>query len=376
MTASPPRLPLRGTIVLDASRMLPGAVASRMFTDLGARVIKVEEPVSGDPMRAAPPLLGGVSAAFCAFYRGAESLALDLREPAGAAALLALAGKADVLMESFRSGTLERWGAGPEKLLAIHPGLVVCSLSGFGNRSPQAASATHDLNIVAWSGLLSLLPGDGVPRIQMADVATGLMACSAVLAALLGRARSGRGGWIDQPLSGGPMPFLTLPMAEAAGGGGFAESRLAGASASYRLYTCADGGRIAVGAVEEKFWEEFVRLLDLPDLAGSGRDGGAAGREAAERVQRRLEQRPRCEWLALFGERGLPVTAVHEPGDAGADLRAAGWIESTPLPGGGAIDLPAPYLRSLGATPTNPAPRLGEHTESILEEFGLAGPGR
>jgi len=373
---SPTALPLRGTIVVDVSRMLPGAVASRMLADLGARVIKIEEPGAGDPMRTAPPLVDGVGAVFCAFYRGAESVCLDLKEPAGAAAFCDLSGSAHVLIESFRPGTLDRWGAGPEKLLLIHPGLVVCSLSGFGNRAPDAAGVAHDINLVAWSGLLSLLPGGGVPRIQMADVAAGLMACSAVLAALLGRERSGRGGWIDQPLSGGPMPFLTLPMAEAAGGGGgFAENCLGGACPSYRLYTCGDGARLAVGAVETKFWVEFVRLLELSDLAERGWDRGAAGREVAESVERKLEQRPRAHWLALFRGRGLPVTAAHELQDALDDLRSAGWIEETPVPGGGTLALPAPYLRSLGVTPARPAPRLGEHTASILEEFGLARPG-
>jgi crotonobetainyl-CoA:carnitine CoA-transferase CaiB-like acyl-CoA transferase len=352
--------------------MLPGAVVSRMLADLGARVIKVEAPGAGDPMRAVPPLLGGVGAVFCAFHRGAESVCLDLKEAAGAAAFRQLCGRAQVLLESFRPGTLDRWGAGPEDLLTLHPGLVICSLSGFGNRGPDAAAVAHDINLVAWSGLLSLLPGEGLPRIQIADVAAGLMACSAVLAALLGCARSGRGAWIDQPLSGGPLPFLTLPMAEAAGGGGgLAENYLAGASPSYRLYTCADGARLAIGAVEKKFWAELVRLLELPELAERGWDTGAAGREAAERVQRKLEQKPRADWLALFRGRGLPVTAAHEPQDALGDLRAAGWIEDTPVPGGGTLAMPAPYLRSLGATPARPAPRLGEHTASVLQEFGL-----
>jgi crotonobetainyl-CoA:carnitine CoA-transferase CaiB-like acyl-CoA transferase len=343
-----------------------------MLADLGARVIKIEEPGAGDPMRWVPPLVDGVGAVFCAFHRGAESVCLDLRSPAGAAALCKLVRNAHVLVESFQPGTLERWGTGPEQLLSIHPGLVVCSLSAFGSRAPGAAVPAHDINLVAWSGLLSLLPGDGVPRIQIADVAAGLLACSAVLAALIGRPQSGRGGWIDQPLTSGPMPFLTLPMAELAGGGcGFVGESLSGASPCYRLYACGDGERIALGAVEPKFWVEFVRLLDLPDLADRGRDTGPAGREAAERVARALARNPRSHWLKLFAERGLPVTAARAPEDARVELRAAGWLEETPLPGGGTLELPAPYLRSLGATPARPAPRLGEHTEAVAEEFGL-----
>ncbi len=364
--------PLAGTTVFDLSRMLPGAVAARMLLDLGARVIKVEQPGIGDPLRLAPPLVDGVGAAFCAFLRGAESVCLDLKQPGDAATLKRLARRGDVLLESFRPGTLSGWGLGPEALLADHPGLVVCSMSGFGDRGPgSAGGVAHDLNLVASSGLLSLLPGDGVPRTQLADVSAGMLACSAVLALLLRRERTGRGGWVDQPLAAGPLPFLTLPLADAAaGGGGFAERYLGGACPAYRLYACADGLRLAVGAVEPKFWSRLVELLELPELAPHGLDPGPAGQRAAGRVQDRLAQRPRAHWLELAREHDLPVTPADDPDAALENLRASGWLEETPAPGGGKLSVPGPYLRSLGATPARRAPRLGEHTRAVLEELG------
>jgi crotonobetainyl-CoA:carnitine CoA-transferase CaiB-like acyl-CoA transferase len=358
-------------LVLDLSRMLPGAITARMLADLGARVVKVEAPRVGDPMRLAFPRVGGTGAAFCALYRGTESVCLDLRQTSDAAALCSLAGHADVILESFRPGTLEAWGAGPQTLLSKHPGLTICSLSSFGTEGPDSARVAHDVNLVASSGLLSLLPGEGLPGIQIADVAAGLLATSAILATLLGRASSGRGGWIDQPLSTGPLPFLTMALAEhAAGGGGMADTLLSGACPAYRLYDCGDGKRLAVGALEPKFWTKFVELLDLPELSGAGLNPGPAGRQAAQQVQQTLAAEPRDHWLALFENHGLPVSPVLGLGEA-TPGEMSGLMEKTPAPGGASLSAPGPFLPSLGVTPAEPAPGLGEHTSAVLGEFGL-----
>lgn len=344
--------PLRGTLVLDASRMLPGAVLARMLIDLGARLIKIEEPLHGDPLRNAPPLIDGVGAGFCAFYRGAESIGLDLRRAEDAARLRKLCRHADVLVESFRPGSMEAWGVGPERLQEINPALVICMLSGFGSRGADAVRVGHDLNFVALSGMLSLFPKDEVPQLQFADVSAGMLACTAVLGGLLRRTRTRRGVCIDQPLSGGPFPFLALRMAEeAAGGGGVSESLLSGRCPAYRLYRCGDGMAIALGALEPKFWDAFVDMLGLDDLAGLGLEGGPQGESVGRRVEQRLADEPRERWLELSAERGLPVTSVNQFAD---------------------VDLPGPFIPSLGRTPTRPAPRLGQHAEDLSREFGLA----
>jgi len=348
MSGVEPR-PLRGTLVVDASRMLPGAVAARMLAELGARIVKIESPENGDPMRRVEPRVDGTGAMFRAWYRGAESVCLDLRQPGDAERLRRLAGHADVLMESFRPGTLASWGLAPAELAGEHPRLVVCSLSSFGQQAAEAGRVAHDLNLVAAAGLLSLLPGDGVPRVQIADVSAGMLACSAILAALLGRERSGRGGWIDQPLATGPLPFLATAREElAAGGGGTAAVLLSGRCAAYRLYTCGDGKRLAVAVLEPKFWAGFVELLGLGDHIEAGLDPGPAGQAAARAVAEHLAKRPRDHWLAAAAAAGLPLSAVRELGaaDDGA------------------------FFPSAGAPLRGEAPALGEHTAKVLAEFG------
>ncbi|MFH1176850.1 MAG: CoA transferase [Acidobacteriota bacterium] len=365
--------PLAGVIVLDASRMLPGAVLVRMLADLGARVIKIEDPGGGDPLRHTPPLVNGVGAGFCAFFRGCESVALDLQDPAGAASLRRLSRHADVLIESFRPGTLESWGLDARRLAEANPALILCSLSGFGQQGAWRRRAAHDLNFAAQSGLLDLFGSPEVPRVQAVDVTAGLLAASGILAALLRRARTGRGIHLDQPLAAAPLPFLTWAWADAAaGGGGADEGILAGKCPAYHVYSCADGRRVALGAIEPKFWNEVTALLGLPELAGAGLDLGEVGVQAAARVASRLATQPASHWLALASERGLPLTLVSSAGEARLDpyFAEAGLLEETPTPGGQHLTTPAPYLPTLGRTPGRPAPRLGEHTARVLKELG------
>ncbi len=202
---------------------------------------------------------------------------------------------------------------------------------------------------------------------QIADVNAGLLACSAILAALLSRERTGRGSVIDQPLITGPLPLLAWPLADrVAGGGGVTDEQqlLTGGCAAYRLYTCADGAKLAVGALEPKFWVEFVEMLGLTGIEGAGLDTGPEGKRAAGRVEQRLATRPREHWLEQARQRGLPVTAVHDLTDAVDDpvLVATGLVPGSTC---------GPFLPSLGKLPERPAPRLGQHTDRLIEEFGL-----
>ena len=365
---APEEPPLAGTLVVDVSRMLPGAALARVLLDLGARLVKVEQPGSGDPMRHVEPRAGGAATGFATFFRGAESLCLDLSVRAGAERLLPLARRADVFVESFRPGTAERWGLGAERLRALNPALVYCSLPGFG--SGASGGVGHDLNFTAASGLLALLGAQGVPRAQLADLGAGLLAGSAVLAALLRRARTGRGARVEQPVASGPLPFTTWSLADAGRGEtGVQHSLLAGRTPSYRLYPCGDGRLLAVAAVEPKFWTAFLELVGLPELASAGADAGAAGERAAAAVARVLASEPRGHWLERAAERGLPVSAADDPETALAGEYYAGLLERTPLPDGGALEGAGPWLPSLGRTPGTPAPGLGEHTEALLREF-------
>ena len=365
-------LPLAGTLVLDVSRMLPGAVLARTLVDLGARVVKVEDPHSGDPMRVTPPLVGGTGAGFLAFFRGVESVALDLKSPAGAAALRKMARHADVLVESFRPGTLERWDLGYERLASLNPGLVVVSLSSFGSEGPDAGRIGHDLNFTAVTGFLSELPPGDLPRVQVADVGAGLLAVSSTLAALLLRNRTGRGVHVDQPLVTGPLPFLAWSFAEVGtGGGGVLDGILAGRSPGYRTYRCADGERVALGAIEPKFWAALCEMAGIPEHAGDGLDTGEAGADAAARLSAVFGSRPRADWLALSEVLGIPLTPVNDL--AAARDALAGRMERTSIPGGGVMPTPAAFLGVPGLRrPHAPAPALGADTSRVLHDLGLS----
>jgi len=365
--------PLEGVLVLDLSRMLPGAVLARQLIDLGARLIKVEEPGVGDPMRLVPPQVDGIGVGFAAFYRGAESITLDLRDDEGARCLRRLAISADIVVESFRPGTLEGWGLGFEELSAENPRLVWCSLSSFGAAPEARDRVAHDLNLSAMAGILDLV-GGRVPRLQLADITSGLLAGSAILAGLLARERDGVGRRLDQPLAAGPLPFLTWSWAEqAVGGGGALDTLLGGVCPCYRIYRCGDGKSLSLAALEPKFWSAFIDLIGAKELEGSAFALGEDGTRTVAAVERALATRPRDRWLQFAEERGLPMGPVRGFDEAAADptFVSAGLIEQSPMPDGTAVTGVGPWNPTLGETPERPAPQLGEQTEAILAEFGI-----
>lgn len=325
--------------MLDASRMLPGAVLAWRLLALGARVLKVEDPAGGDPMRSTPPFLNGTGAGFATFLAGAESVALDLRDAGDARAFAKIARHVDVVVESFRPGTLDRWGLGLENLRRLNPRLVTVSLPSYGSGA-HANRVGHDLNFLAESGLLALLGGD-VPKTQLVDISAGLLAAEGILGALLLRSRTGTGGHVEQPLRDALEPFLAWPRAEVlAGPPGASSVLLGGACPAYGLYTAGDGRRIALGALEPKFWQEWLALLGLPGYGDAGLDPGERGAEARRAVEARLLDKPAASWVALARERGLPVSLVS------AGVAPAAPPVSVP-PGLGAQT--GPVLRSFGA---------------------------
>ncbi len=371
MTQKSP-LPLNGVLVLDLSRMLPGAVLARQLLDLGARLIKVEEPGSGDPMRMVPPQVEDIGVGFAVFFRGAESVTLDLRDHEDAARLRRLAIRADVVVESFRPGTIEGWGLGWEELRAENPRLVWCSLSSFGASPEVRDRVAHDLNLSAMAGVLDLV-GGRIPRLQLADVTSGLLAATAILSALLERERDGQGRQLEQPLAAGPLPFLTWSWAEQAlGGGGTLDTLLGGVCPCYRVYRCGDGKSLSLAALEAKFWTAFVELIEAEGLEHSAFALGEDGARTVAAVERALAKHPREHWLRKAEENGLPMGPVHGFDEAVVEpfFASAGLVEESPMPGGSTVSGIGPWNPSSGRTPERPAPQLGEHTEAVLKEFG------
>lgn len=301
---------LRGVRVLDVSRLLPGGYCTQLLQEQGAHVIKVESP-SGDPIRGLP----GGEAFFDALHRDKELLRLDLRTEDGRRMFGQRVAEADVLVEGFRPGVMERFQLGYELLAAINPGLVYCAITGYGSAGKRADRAGHDLNYLAVSGALSLMPGlNGVPAIpglQVADLAGGLQAAFLIAAALRERERSGRGARVEVSMADLMRSWTALP--RAARRVGLDGLPLTGEVPCYHVYAVADGF-LTVAALEADFWAEFCRAIDRDDLVGRQFDPAAIAD-----VQSVLASRSRAAWMETFGTRDVCVEPVYTLEESEAD---------------------------------------------------------
>ena len=354
--------PLSGVTVVDLTRHLPGPYTARMLNNLGARVIKVEEPELGDPVRLAPPIRDGVSTLGRLLLSGVESIALDLKRGEGQSVVSAMLEHADVLLESFRPGTVARFGLAPEQLRQRHPGLIVCSISGWGQRGPRAQRAGHDLTYQAAAGTLAAT--GAMPNLPAADLLGAAHAVGAINAALFARAKGGGGMWIDASLFDAAVVGNLVAVAESSGQGGEAQpGLLTGRLPGYRLYTTADDRLVAFAPLEEKFWKAFADAVDRPDI---GRLWPPQAGEIHEQLEALFRSRAAAHWQALFRAHDLPGEVVATP------VEAAGDQHSLDRGFGRMGDglLPYPVLLS----DTRPSggercPDLGEHTQAVLKEF-------
>lgn len=366
---------LDGVKVLDLSRLLPGPFASLVLADLGARVDKVEDTEGGDYLRHMPPQLGGESAIFLAINRGKRSLCLDLKKPAGKAALMELIGGYDVVLEQFRPGVLDRLGVGHAAMLAKNPRLVVCALTGYGQTGPLALRAGHDIDYLARAGVLGFQgPADGAPQppgFQLADVSGGLWAVIGILAALAERAHTGKGKVIDVSMVEASMGFATATL-----GALFAKQTpargaeaLTGGIAAYNVYATKDGKAMALGALEPKFWTQFAAGVGLePDMAGIM--PGPHQTELKAKVASIFAQKTRAEWEAFAAERDCCLEPVLEPGELASDphlVARSAFFEMKGTPWGNIPQFRLPALEPASAPP----PKQGEHTDAILREAGF-----
>ncbi|MEM1202547.1 MAG: CaiB/BaiF CoA-transferase family protein [Acidobacteriota bacterium] len=365
----PPHRPLEGTVVVDLSRHLPGPLVGRLLADLGARVIKVEEPKLGDPSRQAPPLVGEVSSLAALLLSGHDSLALDLKKPTAREVVENLLMSADVLVESFRPGVLQRLGLAQEELRRLFPSLVICSVTGWGQGGPHALRAGHDLSYQAIAG--SLAGGGGMPAVQVADLVGAWSATNAVSAALLRRERTGDGCWIDQALlDAAGHAALTGWAAEADGPKAVGEPLyLTGALPCYDLYRTRDDGSLALAPLEPKFWRAFCDAVGRKDLIlKQFSSDPAVRREVADLVRGRT----RDEWAALMAEHDIPAEPVLSAAESLShpQVQHRGMIQAA---GDGTLRLGYPAKLD-GERPRgdDAFPGLGEHTESVLNELGLA----
>jgi alpha-methylacyl-CoA racemase len=284
---------LDGVRVLDLSRLLPGAYCTQLLQAQGAEVTKIEPP-AGDPIRALP----GGEAYFNALHRDKELLTLDLRSDDGRQAFRRLVLDADVLVEGFRPGVMERTELGYPVLATINPALIYCAITGYGSSGPMARRAGHDLNYLARSGALSLMPlRDGAPAIpglQVADLAGGLQAAFDIAAALVARAETGRGSRVEVSMTKLMRSWTVLP--QAARRARLPGLLLTGELPCYHVYTVADGF-LTVGALERPFWAEFCRVIGREDL-----DSRQLDPSAIPEVADILRGRTRYEWMERFAD--------------------------------------------------------------------------
>lgn len=362
--------PLSGIRVLDLSRLLPGAFATLMLAELGAEIVKIEDPAGGDPMRTLPPLLHGRGIYDLLLNRGKKSVALDLRAPGSAATLDRLIGRADVVVESFRPRTARRLGVSGDAIRARHPRVIHCAITGYGQSGPYAERPGHDLNYVSISGLLAADRPDPtqLPRMFIADIGGGAMsAVVGILAALVGRTRTGDGTTLDISMHEAAMYWLMVPAArELVDGGRDAVGGLPtfGDHACYNVYRTADRQLLALGALEPKFWRSFCEAVGRPDLAGRHLTPPTDQRTLIADVAAIFGARTREEWLAHFAGHDVCLTPVNTPADALRDPHAIARGAVAQVPGGRTIR--PPFLRQ--AVPLPPAPELGQHTAEVLGE--------
>jgi len=363
--------PLEGIRVVDLSRLLPGAFATLMLAELGAEVIKIEDPRGGDPMRQLPPLLDGRGLYDLLLNRGKKSVALDLRLQASARAFERLVASADVVVESFRPGTARRLGVSAEILRARHPGLVHCAITGYGQTGPYAERPGHDLNYVSVSGLLAAdrSPGD-LPRMFIADVGGGAMtAVIGILGALVGRERQGVGASLDISMHDAALYWIMLPAAKELVEGGRAavgELPTFGRHASYNVYRTRDNRWMALGALEEKFWVAFCDAIGRPDLAARHRTDETDQASLIEDMRALFASRTRDEWVSFLSGLDVCATPVNDPQEALSDPHAV--ARGTVQTRNGLRAVRAPFLNDLPVL--SPAPALGEHTDTILAALG------
>ncbi len=306
---------LEGITVLDLSRLLPGGYCSLLLADAGADVVKVEDTGMGDYVRWAPPYsgtdeqqgLGTRSGLYLALNRGKRSIRLDLKSEGGREALLRLVRDADVVLESFRPGVLDRLGVGYEALKAENPRIILCAITGYGQTGPNTSRAGHDTNYLALNGLLGLTgAADGPPVSaagQIADLGGGgLMATFGILAALWERERSGEGQLVDVSMTDGAQSWLAM-----VAGAFFADDKvpkrgeemLNGGVACYLPYECSDGW-VSCGALEPKFWQAFCRGTDRDDLLQH--QFAKPGSEGHTQVAEVFRSRSKAEWAAFNDE--------------------------------------------------------------------------
>ena len=374
------RAPLAGVRVLDLSRVLAGPFCSMLLGDMGAEVIKVEEPGKGDDTRTWPPFHGGEATYFLSVNRNKKSLTLNLKAPEGQRILGRLVAQSDVLLENFRPGTMDRLGLGYQTLAKHHPRLVYCSISGFGESGPEAGRPGYDLIVQGESGLMDLTGFPDGPPVKVgtsiADLVTGIMAAHGVALALLARERTGQGQKVEIAMLDVMASLLTYQAGIyfATGQRPTRRGNQHPSIVPYEVFKAADA-YLTVGVANNSLWERFCQAMGHPELAKDPRFETEAQRVANREaliplLNDILGKRPAAEWLERLEKAGVPAGRIKTVAEVceSPHLKERGMIVSLPHPKAGTVTVFGVPIR-LHTTPgaaAAPPPLLGQHTEEIL----------
>ena len=386
MTTKPtPENPLAGITVIELGQFIAGPYASQILADLGARVIKIERPGSGDPFRlyVTEPKIEGYGHNFLAFNRNKESVAVDLQRPEGLAVVRRLVESADILLENFRAGVLERLGAGYEALKAINPKLIYCAISGFSEDGPYKDRPAFDTVGQALSGMLYLFTDPADPRMRgptIADQATAMQASNAVLAALYGRERSGEGSKIEISMIEAAIHFMPDAFTALTESGIDMGSETRTSYSHAFVLECADSKLLAIHVGgPDRLWQALCAAVDDPSIGGNPlfqkRHSRIANYATLIGAMRPVfKKRPRAEWLKRLADHDVASAEINTIGDAVADAEVAhlGLFEKQARPGYGDMTLlrRAPRINGAREPQQKMPPLLGEHTSAVLRELG------
>lgn len=378
---------LSGIKVLDLTRVLAGPWTGQLLADLGAEVIKVERPGSGDDTRqwAPPSLPDGTAAYYLAANRGKQSLTVDITQPAGQAIVRQLAAEADVLLENYKVGGLKKYGLDNDSLRALNPGLVYCSITGFGQTGPYAELPGYDYIVQGMSGLMSITgPADGEPHkvgVAVTDLFTGLYAANAVQAALLSRYRTGEGQHIDMALFDCSLAMLAnVNMNWLVGGE--VPPRLGNAHPNivpYQVFRTAGDSHFILACGNDKQFRAICELIGLPQLAADARFASNPQRVRhrdllVPQLAEAFLTRGRDEWLKLLDAAGVPCGPINTVDEAFADPQIRFREMELHLKDAQGQDVPqvACPIKMSGTPPRYdaPPPKLGQHTDSVLSALG------
>ncbi|MFQ5565435.1 MAG: CaiB/BaiF CoA transferase family protein [Paracoccaceae bacterium] len=380
-----PKGPLDGMTVIELAHVMAGPVCGLMLADMGADVIKVEKPTGDDTRRAVPPEIAGESASYMMVNRNKRGIVLNLKDPRAVAILKRMLATADVVLENYRKGTMERLGLGYDDLRRDNPGLIYAEISGFGRTGPYAERGGFDLIAQGMSGLMAITgEGPGRPPVKVgapvSDITAGILMAMGISAAYAHRLRTGEGQRIDTSLFEAAI-IHTYWQSAIALATGVSPGPMGSAhplNAPYQAFQTADGW-INIGAANQTNWERLVELIGAPELNDDPRFSANTGRMAnlaalTETLGAIVRRRTTGEWLKLLEDGGLPAGPVLSIGEMHADpqTRARDMVVATAHPVAGQVEtlgLPVKF----GATPggvRGPAPTLGQHTREVLAEYG------